>query len=120
MSSLSFTRLLALFSVLVYLVGGATASPTIDTRVAKPKSNAYIASAPHFVIYNDKWVGFPSTTDLAGYNVLYVLPFINTHLMLIISSTQRDLFLVVVWCRGSSSRLGRDDSCTTLGDQDRL
>lgn len=73
MATFTFMRLLAVFLAALAVSRSVVAAPTeVDARTVTPKKDNFIASAPHFVIYNDKWVSFPSTAELAGYNVLWV------------------------------------------------
>lgn len=72
MSAFTAMRLFALFYT---LFSGVTALPTtIDARNSVNKrdnsSTTFVAKAPYFTIYNDKWVTLPSVEDLEGYNVL--------------------------------------------------
>ncbi|KAF7972364.1 hypothetical protein HWV62_18154 [Athelia sp. TMB] len=70
MAAFTFMRLLAVFLAALAVSHSVVAAPTeVDARAVPQKRSNFIASAPHFVIYNDKWVSFPSATELAGYNV---------------------------------------------------
>ncbi|KZP29177.1 glycoside hydrolase family 18 protein [Athelia psychrophila] len=70
MTTFSFMRLLALFVAALAISHSVVAAPAeVDARSVTPVKRNYIAAAPHFVIYNDKWVSFPSSSELAGYNV---------------------------------------------------
>jgi hypothetical protein len=68
MVSLSFSRLAAIVSALVF-IGSVASAPAFDVR-AKPEPEA--TTAPRFVIYSDKFVSgtTPSVDQIAGYNVL--------------------------------------------------
>lgn len=70
MAAFTFARLLALFCAVVAITHTVVAAPTAEVDVRTPTKRNFLASAPHFVIYNDKWVTLPSAADLAGYNVL--------------------------------------------------
>lgn len=68
MTALAFVRLLALFGA---LISSVAAAPVIDARNSVVKRSTFVAPAPHFTIYNDKWQEvLPTVAQLAGYNVL--------------------------------------------------
>ena len=73
MSTFAFMRLFALLYTFVS-ISNITAAPvalTIDARHSLSKrASTFVASAPHFTIYNDKWLTLPSADELTGYNVL--------------------------------------------------
>lgn len=70
MATFAFARLLALFCAAVAITRTVVAAPTAELDVRTPTKRNFLASAPHFVTYNDDWVTFPSAATLTGYNVL--------------------------------------------------
>lgn len=71
MVAFSFLRKLPLFLAGIAISRGVVAAPTeVDARSVAPQKRNFVAAAPHFVVYNDDWVTFPTAAQLAGYNVL--------------------------------------------------
>ncbi|KAF7980246.1 hypothetical protein HWV62_38975 [Athelia sp. TMB] len=72
MSTFTFMRLFALLYTFVSIrsIAAAPVAPTVETRHSLSKRpSTFVASAPHFTIYNDKWLTLPSAEELTGYNV---------------------------------------------------
>ncbi|KZP18067.1 glycoside hydrolase family 18 protein [Athelia psychrophila] len=70
MTAFSFMRLLALFVAALAISHSVVAAPAeVDARSVAPEKRNFVAAAPHFVIYKDLWVTFPSSAQLSGYNV---------------------------------------------------
>ncbi|KZP07837.1 carbohydrate-binding module family 5 protein [Athelia psychrophila] len=70
MVAFTFMRRLALFVAGIAVSHSVVAAPSeVDARSVTPQKRNFLAAAPHFVIYNDKWVTFPTPDELVGYNV---------------------------------------------------
>ena len=71
MVAFTFMRKLALFLAGIAVSHSVFAAPSeVDARSVAPQKRNFLAAAPHFVVYNDDWVTFPTAAELAGYNVL--------------------------------------------------